>query len=163
MTNLEHVDMHSSRNQVVLGSSVLLGLMVPLYLKSTPGAIKTGETIKLQNTVTFGIIFPASTIITARILRMREGKISACVSVHRVGGYPSQGADGGVPLPGMGYPPYLDLGWGTPPPICIWTWDGVAPHPRLGQQREYSLRGGRYASWVHAGGLSYFPKVHKSI
>ena len=50
MTNLEHVDMHSSRNQVVLGSSVLLGLMVPLYLKSTPGAIKTGETIIFPNT-----------------------------------------------------------------------------------------------------------------
>ncbi len=46
MTNLEHVDMHASRNQVVLGSSVLLGLMVPIYLKSTPGAIKTGESAK---------------------------------------------------------------------------------------------------------------------
>ena len=54
MTNLEHVDMHSSRNQVVLGSSVLLGLMVPLYLKSTPGAIKTGETIKFPNTDLWG-------------------------------------------------------------------------------------------------------------
>ena len=43
MTNLEHVDMHSSRNQVVLGSSVLLGLMVPIYLKSHPGAIQTGR------------------------------------------------------------------------------------------------------------------------
>ena len=54
----------------------------------------------------------------------------------------------GVPLanqvrmgvPKVGYP----QGWGTPPP----------PAP-LGQQ-EYSLRGGRYASCVHAGGLSCF-------
>ena len=57
MTNLEHVDMHSSRNQVVLGSSVLLGLMVPLYLKSTPGAIKTGEIIKFSNTDFWGFFW----------------------------------------------------------------------------------------------------------
>ena len=33
---------------------------------------------------------------------------------------------------------------GYPPPICTW----------LGQQKENSLRGGRNASCVHAGGLS---------
>ena len=43
----------------------------------------------------------------------------------------------GYPHPGMGPPPVL--GWGTP-------W--------LGQQKEYLLCGGRYASCVHAGGLS---------
>ena len=32
-----------------------------------------------------------------------------------------------LPGPGMGYPPYLDLGWGTPP---TWTWDVVPPLPR---------------------------------
>ena len=36
-------------------------------------------------------------------------------------------------------------GWGTPPP---WL-DGVPPH-----HSEHLLRGGRYASCVHAGGLS---------
>ena len=53
--------------------------------------------------------------------------------------------DGAFPLsgPGMGYPHLdLDLGWGTP------------PHLQLGQQKEYSLRGGRYASCIHTGGLS---------
>ena len=70
MTNLEHVDMHSSRNQVVLGSSVLLGLMVPLYLKSTPGAIKTGEKIK--------VLPPAND-------RLREGNVFTpfCHSANR--------------------------------------------------------------------------------
>ena len=81
MTNLEHVDMHSSRNQVVLGSSVLLGLMVPLYLKSTPGAIKTGETIKITKYSFFCCHFsfkhnyfprvPKSTQITAHTHEQR--------------------------------------------------------------------------------------------
>ena len=47
------------------------------------------------------------------------------------GGYPGQGTPGGVPRSG------------TPP-------GGT----RVGQQKEYSLHGGRYASCVHAGGLS---------
>ena len=55
----------------------------------------------------------------------------------RDGGKPPS-SDGGTPLqPGMGYS-HLDLGWGS---------------PLLGQQKEYSLCGGRYASCVHAGGL----------
>ena len=48
------------------------------------------------------------------------------------GGYPGQVPPGGVPGP----PP----GGGT----------------RVGQQKEYSLHGGRYASCVYAGGLSCF-------
>ena len=64
------------------------------------------------------------------------------------------------PRPGMGYPP--DLGQGTPTPqgpemVYPWdlgwvppqTWDGVPP-----QHSEHLLRGGQYASCVHAGGLS---------
>ena len=77
---------------------------------------------------------------------------------------------------GTGYPP--DIGWGTPqtldgvPPQ---TWDGVPPGPGTGyppgpgmgypprhgtgypptdQHSEHLLHGGRYASCVHAGGLS---------
>ena len=50
------------------------------------------------------------------------------------GGYPGQVPPGGVP--GSGTPP----GGGT----------------RVGQQKEYSLHGGRYASCVHAGGLSCY-------
>ena len=80
------------------------------------------------------------------------------------GGYPIPGLAGGVPhpsgtpltrsgwvppppRPGTGYPPPdlglgtpLDLGWGTPPP----------------QHSEHLIRGGRYASCVHAGGLSCY-------
>ena len=93
------------------------------------------------------------------------------------GGTPSQVWPGGYPspTPGMGYPP--DQGQGTP-----WIWDGVPPRtwdrvppldlgqgipprpgtgylPDLGwgtppQHSEHLLRGGRYASCVHAGGLS---------
>ena len=90
-------------------------------------------------------------------------------------GYPIPGLDGGYP----GYPPTRsgqgtpltrsewgtppDLGWGPP-----WTWDGVPPSSDLGWgtlldlgwgtlldlgHSEHLLRGGRYASCVHAGGL----------
>ena len=56
----------------------------------------------------------------------------------------------GYPNPGIGYPtrsgqdtPILD---GYPP-----SWDGIPP--KIGQQKDYLLRGGRYASCFHAGGL----------
>ena len=70
-----------------------------------------------------------------------------------VGGFPSQG----VPWPGPhgGYP---SQGWVPPPsrdgipPIQRWG----TPAPLIGQQMEYLIRGGRYASCVHAGGLSCF-------
>ena len=48
-------------------------------------------------------------------------------------GYPIPGQGEGIPCPrsggDSGYPPHLDLGWGTPP---TWTWDGVPPHLDLG-------------------------------
>ena len=67
-------------------------------------------------------------------------------------GYPPPSRPGqGTPNPGMGYPP--DLGWGTPPGWGTHlTWDGVPPQTE--QHSEHLLRGGRYASCVHAGGLS---------
>ena len=54
---------------------------------------------------------------------------------------------GGVSQPGMGYPHSgvplpRPQRWGNPPPGGI------------GQQMEYLIRGGRYASCVHAGGFS---------
>ena len=55
--------------------------------------------------------------------------------------YPGQGW-GTPPPPGMGNPP-PHQGWVIPPP------------PRIGlQMMEYLIRCGRYASCVHAGGLS---------
>ena len=101
----------------------------------------------------------------------------------QVGGYPILDPGRGVPaqgtpLPGMGapawgtpphlaggtpclgYPPLLPgrgaPAQGTPPP----TWQGVpaqgTPPPQQEQHSVYLLRGGRYASCVHAGGLSCF-------
>ena len=85
------------------------------------------------------------------------------------------------PGPGMGYPP--DLGWGTPPDLG---WGTPHPTPDLGQgtppdlgwgtprnlrgvsplHSEHLLRGRRYASCVHAGGLScyiLFPDSSNSV
>ena len=99
------------------------------------------------------------------------------------GGYPAQVPPGGVPgsgtppggvsgsgsPPGGGtqvrYPPGGVPGSGTPPggdPAQVPPLGGdpgqVPPPPgggtRVGHQKEYSLHGGRYASCVHAGGLS---------
>ena len=98
----------------------------------------------------------------------------------RTGGYPSQERMGvpqpqpgqvgypihplswdGVPpsrdgvLPGQGTPIQRwrtpSQGWGTP--VQIW---GTPPPPRIGQQMEYLICRGRYASCVHAGGLSCY-------
>ena len=82
------------------------------------------------------------------------------------GGYPGWGVPwpggtlaGGVPWPG-GYP-----GWGG-------TLAGGVPWPggtlagggtQLGQHREYLLHSGRYASCVHAGGLSCIHIFHNLI
>ena len=61
----------------------------------------------------------------------RVAVASACYSGGGYYGYPPTW-DGITPLPGpgMGYPPYLDLGWGTPPPTRAW--DGVPPYLDLG-------------------------------
>ena len=64
---------------------------------------------------------------------------------YSAGGYPARG--GGVPcqggtLPG-GVPSQVRMGGGT-----------LLGGTQLGQQKEYSLHGGWYASCVHAGGLS---------
>ena len=88
--------------------------------------------------------------------------------------HPSQDGGGGTPmyLPpakvppppcrsgrGRGYPKVLN-----PPPTPIQVWMGgglfvwtlryLPPTPGIGQHMEYLIRCGRYASCVHAGGLS---------
>nr|XP_051699388.1 solute carrier family 23 member 1 isoform X1 [Oryctolagus cuniculus]XP_051699389.1 solute carrier family 23 member 1 isoform X1 [Oryctolagus cuniculus] len=44
LSNLQFVDMNSSRNLFVLGFSIFFGLTLPNYLDSNPGAINTGIT-----------------------------------------------------------------------------------------------------------------------
>ena len=102
---------------------------------------------------------------------MREGNsFSLFICPRRWGrgvSQSGQGGGGGLPWPGQdarsgqgvpedGVPP--DQGWGT-----LLARDGVTPpHPEIGQQSEYLLRDGRYASCVHAAvlscGLKFYPK-----
>lgn len=42
LSNLQFVDMNSSRNLFVLGFSMFFGLTLPNYLDSNPKAINTG-------------------------------------------------------------------------------------------------------------------------
>ena len=86
------------------------------------------------------------------------------LSVHREGGVPCPSAAGGVPQPGSargvfqpgpagrypcwGVPQPGEPTQGTPPPS--------RGTPGTGQHMEYLISGGRYASCVHARGLSCF-------
>ena len=72
-------------------------------------------------------------------------------------GYPLSDLAGGCPLPEDTPPqvtPPIRPGWGgtppsgTPPPCQTWLGGGYR------KQMEYLIRRGRYASCVHAGGLS---------
>ena len=61
---------------------------------------------------------------------------------------------GGYPIPGVGGTP--TLGWGVPQP-GLDSGGGYLGYPLTHQTEQHSehlLRGGRYASCVHAGGLS---------
>ena len=80
------------------------------------------------------------------------------------GGVSLSGLMGGVPQPGlMGVPqpgptgvPPPGLMWGTP---ARYPRDEVSSYPcsiKTGQQIEYLIRRGRYASCFHAGGLSCY-------
>ncbi len=43
LSNLQYIDLNSSRNLFIVGFSILMGLVVPHYLTQNPGAIKTGK------------------------------------------------------------------------------------------------------------------------
>ncbi|CAH1772530.1 unnamed protein product [Owenia fusiformis] len=43
MSNLQHVDLNSSRNMFVLGMAVFTGFSLPQWLKANPGVIQTGN------------------------------------------------------------------------------------------------------------------------
>lgn len=49
LSNLQFVDMNSSRNLFVLGFSMFFGLTLPNYLDSNPGAINTGTLCSLPS------------------------------------------------------------------------------------------------------------------
>ena len=98
-------------------------------------------------------------IFTNCVRSTREGYVltcvcsSICLSTPRGGRYPSQVQPReGTPSRGV---PYLR----SPPPR--WTWPGGYPCwgegvPNFGKQMVYLIRRGRYASCIHAGGLSCF-------
>ena len=42
LTNLQFVDMKSGRNLIILGTSLMMGVLIPTWAKSTEQAINTG-------------------------------------------------------------------------------------------------------------------------
>ncbi|XP_071784371.1 solute carrier family 23 member 1-like isoform X2 [Asterias amurensis] len=43
LSNLQYIDLNSSRNLFIVGFSILMGLVVPHYLQTNPGSINTGS------------------------------------------------------------------------------------------------------------------------
>ena len=43
ISNLQYVDLNSSRNLFIFGFSTLMGLVVPRWVKTNPGAVSTGR------------------------------------------------------------------------------------------------------------------------
>ena len=56
LSNLCFVDLNSTRNQVVLGTALMMGLMLPQYMRRYPDAIKTGMLLLLYSCVKSHIV-----------------------------------------------------------------------------------------------------------
>jgi len=48
VSNLQHVDMNSTRNLFIFGISITLGLMIPDWLNQTSSAINTGASFSYK-------------------------------------------------------------------------------------------------------------------
>ena len=48
LSNLQYVDMNSSRNLFILGFSLIFGISLPQWLNKNPGVIKTGMLFEEQ-------------------------------------------------------------------------------------------------------------------
>ena len=49
ISNLQFVDLNSSRNLFIIGLSLLMGLALPYYMNAHPNAIDTGNSLQLNN------------------------------------------------------------------------------------------------------------------
>ena len=129
--------------------------------------IELSRSVEVLDSTYFQILV----LITASVRSTREGNVltSVCPSIH-----PSVCPQGGVPIShnalqhfpecheavgGTWTPPggtRTPPGGTQTPPGGTRTPPGGYPDPPRPGQKEYSLHGGRYASCVHAGGLSCF-------
>lgn len=58
LSNLQYVDLNSSRNLFVLGFSFFTGMMIPHWFETNPGAIDTGVSLKADFIFSFSKCFP---------------------------------------------------------------------------------------------------------
>ena len=103
-------------------------------------------------------------IMLSKIIQNSMGQTPGGYPVRSSQGGTLPGQDGGGTLPGQdGGVPCWRYRRGRVPPGRVPPWQGTPLGQvrmggggviQLGQQKEYSLHGGRYASCVHAGGLS---------
>ncbi|KAL4222457.1 hypothetical protein ACF0H5_018497 [Mactra antiquata] len=57
LSNLQFIDINSTRNQAIIGISMLMGFSLPYYMQTTPGAINTGLP-RLDETLTMFLSNP---------------------------------------------------------------------------------------------------------
>ena len=59
ISNLQYVDLNSSRNLFIIGFAFLVGLSIPEWIKANPHAINTGKNTLLKSSScgTFLILF----------------------------------------------------------------------------------------------------------
>ena len=115
----------------------------------------SAEIASAKRTICRGVSFPRflSIVLFCRLLHVSE-RIVITYRIRRMGGGNSFTLF--VCLHGWGIPSRSQWGAGRGTPIGQVQTGGVwyPPPSQLGQYKEYSLHGGRYASCVHAGGLS---------
>jgi nucleobase transporter 1/2 len=47
LSNLQFIDLSSSRNLAIIGMSILMAMMMPYWVQTTPNAIETGKIFKM--------------------------------------------------------------------------------------------------------------------
>ena len=53
LSNLQFIDLSSTRNLGIIGMSMLLSVMFPYWIETTPDAINTGRSVKIPQKVKF--------------------------------------------------------------------------------------------------------------
>ena len=74
LSQLQYVDLNSSRNLFIIGFSFLVGLSIPEWIKSNPGVISTG----IQDNVTKGLSSGEQPLRTVRRLSAMHPSAASC-------------------------------------------------------------------------------------
>jgi len=72
ISNLQHVDLDSSRNLFIIGMSFFCGMAIPAWFKSNPGAIQTGSSAADQ---IFTVLLSTSMFVGGAIAMLLDNTV----------------------------------------------------------------------------------------